>query len=63
VDRIPQLGVPAYTRLDMGVTWYSGGSTRLSLRGQNLLDAGHAEASGAQVPRNVHLQVSVDLVR
>lgn len=63
VDRIPQLGVPAYTRFDLGLTWYSGGSTRVSLRGQNLLDAGHAEASGAQVPRNLHLQVSVDLVR
>jgi hypothetical protein len=30
---------------------------RWSLWGQNLLDAGHSEASGAMVPRSVHAQL------
>jgi iron complex outermembrane receptor protein len=57
VDRIPQLAIDAYTRLDLGVTWRPRPGQRWSLWGQNLLDAGHAEASGAQVPRSVYLQV------
>jgi iron complex outermembrane receptor protein len=63
VDRIEQLGVPAYTRLDVGLTWYASSRARVSLWGQNLLHAAHAEASGAQVPRNLHLQLSFDLAR
>ncbi len=61
VDRIPQLGVPPYTRMDLGLSWQSGEHTRISLWGQNLLDAAHVEASGAVVPRNLHLQLSFDL--
>ena len=61
VDRIEQLAVPAYTRMDLGFTWYPGSRARISLWGQNLLDAGHAEGSGAVVPRNLYLQLSFDL--
>jgi iron complex outermembrane receptor protein len=61
VDRIPQLGVPAYTRMDLGLSWQAGTHARVALWGQNLLDAGHSEASGAVVPRNVFLQFSFDL--
>jgi hypothetical protein len=38
------------------VTWRRRPGQRWSLWGQNLLDAGHAEASGAQVPRSMYLQ-------
>jgi iron complex outermembrane receptor protein len=56
VDRIPQMAIDAYTRLDVGLTWRPRPGQRWSLWGQNLLDAGHAEASGALVPRSVYLQ-------
>jgi iron complex outermembrane receptor protein len=57
VDRIPQLAIDHYTRLDVGVTWHSAPGVRWSLWGQNLLEDGHAEASGALVPRSVYAQV------
>jgi outer membrane receptor protein involved in Fe transport len=57
VDRIEQLGIDAYTRLDVGVAWKPRPGQRWSLWGQNLLDEGHQEASGALVPRSVYLQV------
>jgi iron complex outermembrane receptor protein len=60
VDAIPQLGVDAYTRLDLGLVWSPHPGLRWSLWGQNLLDAGHAEASGAMVPRSVYLQLAYD---
>ena len=53
VDRIPQLNIDAYTRLDLGFTWHVNPHLRLEVWGQNLFDANHAEASGAQVPRSV----------
>jgi iron complex outermembrane receptor protein len=56
VDRIPQLAIDAYTRVDVGVTWRMRPGLRWSLWGQNLLDGGHSEASGAQVPRSAYLQ-------
>ena len=59
VDRIAQNAIDAYTRVDLGVTWKPRPNQRWSLWGQNLLDAGHAEASGAQVPRSVYLQLMV----
>jgi iron complex outermembrane receptor protein len=58
VDAIPQLGIGDYTRLDVGLTWKTRPGLRWSLWGQNLLDAGHAEASGAMVPRAVYLQLA-----
>jgi iron complex outermembrane receptor protein len=51
VDRIPQLNIDAYTRLDLGVSWNVRPRLRIELWGQNLLERRHAEASGAQVPR------------
>ena len=63
VDRIPQLAIDAYTRLDAGLTWRVRPNQRWSLWGQNLLDDGHAEASGALVPRSVYLQAVFEFGR
>lgn len=54
-------GIPAYTRADLGVTWRPRPGMELSAWGQNLLDASHREASAAEVPRGVYLQVAFDL--
>jgi iron complex outermembrane receptor protein len=43
VDRLPSPRVPAYTTLDLHLGWHASRSLELSLVGQNLLDAGHAE--------------------
>jgi iron complex outermembrane receptor protein len=51
VAEVPFAGVDAYTRFDLGLSWQASPSLRLDLRGQNLLDEKHEEASGAQVPR------------
>ena len=61
VARIPFLGVEAYDRADVGVTWRPREGLAFSLWGRNLLDAAHAETSGAQVPRVVYAQVSFGL--
>ena len=63
VDRIPQLAIDAYTRLDAGLTWRARANQRWSVWGQNLLDDGHAEASGARVPRSVYLQAVFEFGR
>lgn len=60
VDEVPFLGVPAHTRLDLGMTWRPRPRLELALWGQNLLEEGHREASGALVPRGVYLQLTVD---
>ena len=60
VDEVPFLGVPAYTRLDLGVTWRLSPAVELSVWGQNLLEEGHSEGSGAQVPRGVYAQITID---
>jgi len=54
-------GIPAYTRADLGVTWRPRPGLELSAWGQNLLDASHREASGAEVPRGVYLQLAFAL--
>ena len=59
VDEVPFLGVEDYTRLDLGLTWRPWDHTSLAVWGQNLLESGHSEASGAQVPRGVFAQVTV----
>ena len=59
VDRIPQLNVDAYTRLDVGFTWRVNPRVRVEVWGQNLLEANHQEASGAQVPRGVFASLSL----
>ena len=61
VDRVPQLAIKDYTRLDMGLSWRMRDNVRFELWGQNLLDRNHAEATGAQVPRGVFAAVSVKL--
>ena len=61
VDEIPQNAIPAYDRLDVGLAWRVGDSTRLEVWGQNLLEDGHVEASGSLVPRSVYARVTVGL--
>jgi iron complex outermembrane receptor protein len=46
VNRLPAQSVPAYTRLDTGLTWRAGERVSLSLVGQNLLKDLHPEFSG-----------------
>jgi iron complex outermembrane receptor protein len=58
-DRIPRLGIDAYERLDLGVAWRVRPELELALRGQNLLEAEHLEASQVAVPRGVYLQVEL----
>jgi iron complex outermembrane receptor protein len=53
VDEVPFIGVDAYTRFDLGLSWQATPSLRLDLWGKNLLDENHSEASGAQVPRTL----------
>ena len=61
VDEVPFLGVPAYTRLDLGMTWRPWPRAELAIWGQNLLESGHSEGSGAQVPRGIYAQVTLDV--
>ena len=61
VDEVPFLGMPSYTRLDLGLTWRPSASVELALWGQNLLEDGHSEGSGAQVPRGLYAQVTLDV--
>jgi iron complex outermembrane receptor protein len=43
VDELPALQVPAYTALDLGLTWLATPGLEVSLVGQNLLDSHHPE--------------------
>jgi iron complex outermembrane receptor protein len=61
VDKVPQLAIDSYRRLDLGLGWRLNPHLRLELWGQNLLERRHEEASGAQVPRGVFALVSVHL--
>ena len=63
VGAVPFTGIPAYGRADVDMAWRPRAGVELSLWGQNLLDARHAEASGAMVPRGVYAQVALDLGR
>jgi iron complex outermembrane recepter protein len=45
VGRLPALKVPAYTRLDTGLTWNIGKKLSLSVVGQNLLQDHHVESN------------------
>ena len=47
VDDLPALNVPAYTALDLGVTWFPRPHIALSLVGQNLTEPHHPEANVA----------------
>jgi len=46
VNRIPAQSVPAYTRLDTGLTWRAGQRISISAVGQNLFSDHHLEYSG-----------------
>lgn len=61
VDRIGQSNVNAYNRVDLGLSWRPAEGFRIDLWGQNLLDHGHAEGSGAMVPRSLQALASFDL--
>jgi iron complex outermembrane receptor protein len=63
VDSIPRQNIDSYTRADLGLTWRASRNVALSLWGQNLLDEGHAEASGALVPRTVYAELRIDVPR
>jgi iron complex outermembrane receptor protein len=59
VDRLPQPGIDAYERLDLGLTWRPRDGLEVALWGQNLLDPEHREASAVAIPRVVYGQLSV----
>ena len=61
VGEIPRLAIGSYERVDLGLTWHRGEHTEWTLRGQNLTDPAHPEASGAEVPRSVYAQLTVRL--
>ena len=63
VGEVPFTGIPAYNRVDLGLAWRPREGVEVSLWGWNLLRDQHPEGSGAQVPRGVHAQVTVDLGR
>jgi len=63
VDKVGFTNVDAYTRLDLGLSWRPTPALRLDLWGQNLLDASHQEASGAQVPRTVYAMATYQFGR
>ena len=63
VDSIPRMSHDAYTRVDLGLTWRATPHVALALWGQNLFDAHHLEASGAEVPRTFYVQASFDFGR
>lgn len=61
VGEAPFNDIPAYTRADLGLTWRPRPGLSLSAWGQNLLDSSHREASAAEVPRGVYLQLEFAL--
>jgi iron complex outermembrane receptor protein len=61
VGAIPRLAIGSYERIDLGLTWRPGERTEWTLRGHNLGDPSHPEASGAEVPRSVFAQVTLRL--
>jgi iron complex outermembrane receptor protein len=58
VDRIRQGDFDAYVRLDVGLSWRLRPDLEISIRGQNLLEAAHTEASAVEVPRGGYLQLT-----
>jgi iron complex outermembrane recepter protein len=57
-DEVEIVDVDAYVRADVGITWRNG-PIELAIRGQNLLEDDHREASStAEVPRGVYAQLS-----
>lgn len=60
---VPLTGIPAYTRADVGARWRPREGVEFSLWAQNVLHAGHREASGAIVPRGIYAQVAFGIGR
>ena len=65
VNRLSAQSVPAYTRVDTGLTWRAGERVSFSAVGQNLLKDRHLEYLGtdsselpSQMKRNVYVKVS-----
>lgn len=62
VDDLPALNVPAYTVLDLGLSWRAALNLELSLVAQNLLDSHHPEqavlpnGAGTEVQRGYYAQ-------
>lgn len=61
VPAVDGLGVDAYTRLDLGLSWEVRPGLELSVWGQNLAEAEHAESGGVQIPRSVYAQLQLEL--
>jgi iron complex outermembrane receptor protein len=66
VDNVPGADAPAYTRLDLGLTWRPAPNVELAVWGQNLLDDQHVEfrdsffvVSPIEVERGVYAQLSL----
>lgn len=66
VGKLADLGVPAYTRLDVRLGWRPRKDMELSLMGQNLTDKRHAEfpldssgIRGGEVPRSVYGKITL----
>jgi len=63
VDDLPALNVPAYTALDLGLSWFPLHDLELSLVGQNLLDNHHpeqtvvADGSSTEVQRGYYAKL------
>ena len=64
VDDLPALNVPAYTTLDLGLSWQVSKDMELSLVGQNLLDNHHPEqpsgvnTNGTEVQRGYYAKLT-----
>lgn len=64
VDDLPALSAPAYTTLDLGLSWFARRDLELSLVGQNLLDSHHPEqtivanGAGTEVQRGVYTKLT-----
>ena len=63
VGSVPFVNVDAYNRADVGLTWRPSAHAEYAVWGQNLLEGGHREMSGAQVPRGVFVQARFNLGR
>ena len=65
VDGIPNLHVPSYVRLDLGVVWRPSKTVELGLWGQNLIEDRHLEfpsdisSRHAEVPRSVLAKITL----
>ena len=66
-DNIASQGIPAFTRLDVGLTWRPEPNVEISLWGQNLLDPEHEEFGpdgflsngSALIERGLYAQVTI----